>query len=162
MQPAVDITLRRRMNGAALAIGLILLLAISLIAIASMNLDKFNIAPLTEQQQRIQAFQAADSAINLALQEFPAAMFAAAAKPAPVASYVVEPIPDAESRPLYGYSLNSLDSRYFSIRAVGKSEQTQITLEQEVFVVMPSSDAFTYDARRCASTASLEAEAANC
>lgn len=59
----------RRQRGAALVIGLILLVIITLLAVVGMNISNSELASATSEQLRLRAFQAAETGVERGLQD---------------------------------------------------------------------------------------------
>jgi len=72
MNPVMSCTARsRREHGAALVIGLILLLVITILAVSGVVTSTLQLRMVSNQQQQENSFQAADSAIEIAMANEP-------------------------------------------------------------------------------------------
>jgi type IV pilus assembly protein PilX len=158
-------------SGAALVVGLILLLAISLMAIAGMNSAGLRLLPKSNDQFTIRAFQLADSAVELAFKNDESIVSSdGAVKEGSGGNdkdsfrYVVAPIPyDVPQPAIAGYSQAEFATRFYRLHAKGTSERgAAAEITQDIAHVIRASDVFLYSKGVCAASADLSTDAQIC
>ncbi len=133
--------LPRRQEGAALIVGLLLLLVLTVFAVSSMRTSTLDVALAGNTQFSENAFQAAESAIE-------AEIIQGAADPAVPrnGNYQFGPATNAATTVTYdatrlappGYSLTEYQSDHYIINSAGTaSKNAQTTNEQGFYVVIP-------------------------
>lgn len=163
-------------HGAALVVGLILLVAITLMALASMNSSTLDLMMAGNEQFRSRSFAAAETGIEVAVKNDPAFNTGADYDlPSAVAvgsgtdryTYIIRR-PNSgkvEGSPA-GYSTGGKDkfgAVYFRITSTGTSERNASSVTvQEVFQVVPAPDDKPYESTVCAGSSSLDANTSVC
>lgn len=145
--------LGRTQSGAALVVGLILLVAISLMAIASMNTATLDLVMAGNEQYRSRAFQAAEAAIEVALANDDAFDTSAAfstSEPIPFGddSYTYEVVSETSGTGFTGtpdgHTAGKFVAIFFKITATGESLRgAQSVHIQEAYQVTQNSDEVT-------------------
>lgn len=145
----------RRQNGAALVVGLILLVVLTLLAVSGMNTASTELRMSGNEQFRKRAFEASEAGIErgLALGPFnpgaPPVTVAAAPADAAVAedifSLLIAPLGPTAAPP--GYSLKTFSAEHFTIQSQGTSlrqgslsQNAAATHTQGLFLVVPKLD----------------------
>lgn len=166
----------RKQNGAALVVGLILLVAVTLMALAGMNSSTLDLMMAGNEQFRSRSFAAAETGIEVAMKNgtaFNTSQNYDLPTPASVGSgsdkytYGIGR-PNAgkvEGSPA-GYSSGGKDTFgavYFRITSTGTSERnaTSVTV-QELFQVVPAPDDKPYESSVCAGTSNLDGATSSC
>ncbi len=140
-------TPNHRQQGAALVVGLILLLVLTLLAVSGMNTSTLEMTMASNAQFSENAFQAAETGINRALQAGgfnDAAPLIVATTPVPPAStfqtvtafQAASPVPDG------GYSMGvqgaGVQAFHFTVTAIGSAPRNaQSTNTQSFYIVGP-------------------------
>lgn len=147
--------LPRRQTGAALIVGLILLVVLTLLAVSGMNTASTELKMAGNEQFRKRAFEASESGIErtLATGPFnpsspPVTVAATPADPANVDdrfSLLITPVGSTAAPP--GYSLKTFSAEHFTIQSQGDSLRTGTTFQNSVsthtqglFLVVPKLD----------------------
>lgn len=149
--------LRSRQNGAALVVGLILLLAITLLAVASMNASRLDLMMASNEQYHSRAFYAAETGIESAWRT-ESAFSSNADYPATMGAYTTDTLLTGDDSYKYrvtrpdngtiepapaGNSGNRFGVIRFRIEAHGKSERgSRATHVQELYLEVPRTDDF--------------------
>jgi len=163
----------RGQSGAALVVGLILLLAISVMAIANVNSVSMELIATGNEQYRIRAFQSAETAIERAIRNG-AAFDSATDYSMPTntttgigrdsfryeisrpSAGMIEQAPAGNSESVFG-------AIYFRITATGYSDHDKVAENiQELYQVVQAPDSISYDSRVCKSTTSLDRTSVSC
>jgi type IV pilus assembly protein PilX len=127
-RPAACITPRARQQGAALVVGLILLLVLTLLAVSGMNSASLEFIMAGNEQYRANAFQAAEAGVEQSLQlgafnpGSPAQAFAGA--PTATDNWNATITPQLAGNPLpalWGNSWNSFSTYHFEIASIATS-----------------------------------------
>jgi type IV pilus assembly protein PilX len=160
MSIAIPNPVPARQRGAALIVGLLLLLVLTLLAVSGMNSASVEFVMAGNEQYQKNAFQAAETGIE---QAFNGQVFIPRQDPAPVtnvampnaagdvlgytvATDVPDPVPLCEP----GYS-NDFGCFFFTVRATGRSIRSSVTAHTQGFsFVVKTSDA---DSPQCGGTA---------
>lgn len=140
----------RRQRGAALIVGLLLLLVLTLLAISGMNTASLELVMAGNTQYQANAFQAAESGIERALDE---GDFVPGAVAERIPATGVEPMPgnaaafvatvtsalDGAAQPaMWGSSWDAFSTFHFDISSVGTSARNAIaTNTQGIAVIAP-------------------------
>lgn len=153
--------LHPRQNGAALVVALILLVALSLMAISSMNTASLDLIMAGNEQYRSRAFTAAEAGIERALVggtfnsaadygsggTVPATAISIANFGSDTYSYLISrPNGGAVEAPPPGNSEGTFGTIYFRITSTGTSERGSGTTHiQELYQVVPAGDTLGCD-----------------
>jgi type IV pilus assembly protein PilX len=135
----------RRQRGAALVIGLILLLVLTLLAVSGMNSASLEFVMAGNEQYRTNAFEAAEAGIeqSMSLGTFNPAAAAQALAGAPTAtdawaSTITPQLGGAPLPALWGNSWNSFSTYHFEIQSTGTSVRNATALNvQGIAVISP-------------------------
>lgn len=135
----------RRQRGAALVIGLILLLVLTLLAVSGMNSASLEFVMAGNEQYRTNAFEAAEAGIeqSMSLGTFNPAAAAQALAGAPTAtdawaSTIAPQLGGAPLPALWGNSWNSFSTYHFEIQSTGTSVRNATALNvQGIAVISP-------------------------
>ena len=145
----------RRQQGAALVVGLILLVVLTLLAVSGMNTASTELKMAGNEQFRRRAFEASEAGIERGLAQGP---FNPGAPPAVVAatpadpavaedrySLLITPVGATAAPP--GYSLKTFSAEHFTIQSQGDSlragtafQNSVATHTQGLFLVVPKLD----------------------
>jgi Tfp pilus assembly protein PilX len=163
---------RLQQSGAALVVGMILLIAITLAAVATMNTATLDLIMVGNEQYHSRAFVGAETGVEHAWVDGkydtsaddpgPGATAAGIgndkytyAITRPNGGVVESPPPDKNSNGLYG-------TVYFKITSTGTSERNaKAVVTQEVAQIVKKSDETVYDPDLC-KTSNLDAAASTC
>jgi type IV pilus assembly protein PilX len=156
---SIQMTFRTKQNGAALAVGLLLLLVLTLLAISGMNTASLELIMAGNTQYRQNAFQAAETGIERALvdggfnpssgaQQIPATNPPQAIPGTNNADgYVVTITPALGGAPqpaLWGSSWDSFSTYHFDIQSTGTSVRNAVVVNfQGVAVISPADSTVT-------------------
>lgn len=167
-------TFQKKQSGAALVVGLLLLLVLTLLAISSMNTASLDLIMAGNEQYQARAFQAAeagvqDGFINGSFNSDPTSApfnFGPAATGDTVSTYeyTVTPLLNgALQPPPPGNSEGTFGALYFRIQSRGDSARgARAVHTQELYQVMQSAPEEVYEKGACANTTALESNSANC
>jgi type IV pilus assembly protein PilX len=133
---------RASQRGAALVVGLLLLLVLTLLAISGMNTATLELVMAGNTQYQQNAFQSAETGIEQAIRD---AAFNPSATPETIAvtadKFTATNTPQlngAAQPAIFGSSWNSFSSFHFEIQSTGTSERTaQAINRQGVAVIAP-------------------------
>ena len=137
----------RRQNGAALVIGLILLLVLTILAISGVNSASLEFFMAGNEQYRQNAFQAAESGIerSMVLGNYNPGIVAGQTllgQNGPTDSFTAQILPQMNGQPqpaLWGNSWNSFSTYHFEVRSTGAAARNASALNtQGVAVIAPS------------------------
>ena len=136
---------RRQQRGAALVIGLILLLVLTLLAVSGMNSASLEFIMAGNEQYRANAFEAAETGIeqSISLGVFNPSALAQALNGANTAtdlwtSTVTPQLNGAPLPAIWGFSWNSFSSYHFEVQSTGTSTRgAQAVNVQGVAVISP-------------------------
>jgi len=143
-------------SGAALVVGLILLVVLSLMAISSMNTATLDLIMAGNEQYRTRAFTAAETGIERALR-WNNGVYDSSASSGTVSGttgigsdhydFKIDPMNSGLEEPVSAFNSNGKFSAiYFRITATGSSERnSKVTDAQELFVVTNASSDKTCD-----------------
>ena len=157
--------MKQRQSGAALVIALILLVALSLMAISSMNTASLDLIMAGNEQYRGRAFAAAEAGIERAMK---AGTFNSGADSSQSStstgsgsdsySYTItRPNSGALEPPPLGNSEGTFGTVYFRITSTGTSERgTTAQSRQELYEIVRSSNEVPYSKSVCATTTNLD------
>jgi len=157
--------MKQRQSGAALVIALILLVALSLMAISSMNTASLDLIMAGNEQYRGRAFAAAEAGIASA---FKSGTFDSGADSSQSStatgsgndtySYTItRPNSGALEPPPSGNSEGTFGTVYFRITSTGTSERgTTAQSRQELYEIVRSSNEVPYSQSVCATTTNLD------
>lgn len=151
---AIQVIGRARQTGAALVVGLILLVVLTLLAVSGMNTASTELRMAGNEQFRKRAFEVSEAGIERGLAQGP---FNPSAPPAAVAQAPADPAnPDDQYSLLItpvgataappGYSLKTFSAEHFTIQSQGVSLRTDGTQNavsthtQGMFLVVPMLD----------------------
>ena len=143
-----------RQRGAALVIGLLLLLVLTILGISGMNSASVEFIMAGNDQYRSNAFQAAEAGIE---QSIIVGTFNPGAVSPPVAgtvpnttppdnftSSILSPLGAAPQPAIWGNSWNSFSTYHFEIQSTGTSSRNSRTTHQQgIAVIAPSSPSVT-------------------
>jgi len=140
----------QKQSGAALVVGLILLVVLTLMALASMNTASLDLIMVGNEQFRSRAFATAESGIELAIAN---TTFNTSADPAVVSgttsagdtySYAItRPSAGAVQNAPSGNSDGTFGAVYFRVTSTGKSKRNAVTVSaQELFQVVKKDNEF--------------------
>lgn len=136
-------------HGAALVVALIMLVALSLLAISSMNTATLDLVMAGNEQYRSQAFANAETGIERALASGTFNTGAATSSSSSGYSYSIEPQEDGaiqDAPPGYSEGSGQFGTVYFRITATGTSERGSRSVNtQELYQVVKSGDSVTCD-----------------
>ena len=150
---------------------MILLVAISMMAVSSMSTTALDLVIAGNEQYRSRAFTAAEAGIEQALNAGAYSTTTDITNPATSTGlgndayqYVItRPNNGAVEKPPTGYTTGTFGAVHFRITSTGTSERNaQAMTSQELFEVIRSGEDATYDDNVCAGTADLDADAASC
>jgi type IV pilus assembly protein PilX len=151
---AVAIRQCRRERGAALVIGLVLLLVLTVLAVATMNMSTSDLRMVANRQFQENAFQAAERGVELAMlrQNLPTTgevitQEETEVPDSPADTYEYEISFDPESGvtnvPSGGYSLGTgsgFSAYHFDVESTGTSARgAEVVHEQSFYIIGPSS-----------------------
>jgi type IV pilus assembly protein PilX len=145
----------RRQQGAALVVGLILLVVLTLLAVSGMNTASTELKMAGNEQFRKRAFEASEAGIERGLAQGPfnpsAPPVTVAATPVDAAvvedrySLLITPVGSTAAPP--GYSLKTFSAEHFTIQSQGDSlrsgtafQNSVSTHTQGLFLVVPMLD----------------------
>lgn len=140
----------RSQRGAALVVGMLLLLVLTLLAISGMNTASLELVMAGNTQYRQNAFQAAENGIERSLQE---AAFNPGAAPETVqgvaqnASFVAITSPQlngAALPALWGSSLDSFSTYHFEIESTGTSHRNAVAINRQGVAVVAPQDSTVF------------------
>jgi len=141
----------QRQSGAALVVGLILLVVLTLMALASMNTASLDLIMVGNEQFRSRAFATAETGIELAIAN---TKFDTSTDP-PITSgttsagdtysyQITRPTAGAVQNPPSGNSEGTFGAVYFQVKSTGKSKRNAVTdSTQELFQVVKKDSEFT-------------------
>lgn len=162
----------RRQTGAALVVGLILLLAITVMAVSSMNTASLDLIMAGNEQYRSRAFSAGEIAIERALvggtyntsQDDPGPGNVATGIGNDLYTYTItRPQSGAVTTPPPGNSMGSFGAVYFRIEATGTSERgSTVDLTQELYQVIKTADGLAHDAGCGTGSTNLDGTTSTC
>lgn len=164
----------KKQSGAALVVGLLLLLVLTLLAISSMNTASLDLIMAGNEQYQARAFQAAEAGVqdgflNASFNSDPTAApfnFGPANTGDTVSTYryTVTPMLNGEIQPPPpGNSEGTFGALYFRIQARGDSARgARADHTQELYQVMPTAPEEGYAKDACANTTALEANSSGC
>jgi Tfp pilus assembly protein PilX len=157
--------------GAALVVGLILLLAISLLAIANINSVSVDLIATNNEQFSARAFQSAEAGIAKAMLNdiaFSTASTFALTSGGVTGTgndtflYTVTPQNDV-NLPAPGNSETAFSAIYFRITATGHSEHGAVAENvQELYEVVHAPSSVAYSVTACRGTTSLDGATSSC
>ncbi|HEY4645655.1 MAG TPA: pilus assembly PilX N-terminal domain-containing protein [Steroidobacteraceae bacterium] len=142
-------TNHRRENGAALVVGMILLLVLTLLAVSGMNTASTELVMAGNEQFQENAFQAAEMGIEqamrngtfnpgMAIETFPATVVAGTTYDNYAASITPQPGPNMPHGAMWGNRLDSFATFHFEVQSQGQSARNaQTTHTQGMFVIAP-------------------------
>jgi hypothetical protein len=164
---------RARQSGAALVVGLILLVAITLMAISSMRGSTLDLIMAGNEQFRSRAFFAAETGIEAAYRN--GAVFNTSTDytlPSPVSVgsgsdrytfTITRPNDGRVEPPPPRNSVGTFGAVYFAINSTGTSERNAESRNvQEVFQVVRAPEDSMYNEDVCAGTSDLEGSLSSC
>lgn len=151
-------------------VGLILLVALTLLALASMNTASLDLIMAGNEQYRSRAFAAAEAGLE---RGFNTGVFSTAGASPEVSAntgtndtyrYTISPLFNGVGQtPPPGNSTGSFQAVYFDIQSTGDSARGATTTHnQEVMQVIQKTDDATYDESKCAGSAALTADRSGC
>lgn len=139
----------RRQRGAALVVGLMLLLVLTLLAVSGMNTASTELIMAGNEQFQENAFQAAETGIEqgmdtggfnpgIAVQNFPRVAVAGSATDFFTVSIAPQPGINTPMQAMWGNTWNSFSTFHFQIQSQGESARNAATTHvQGMFVVSP-------------------------
>jgi type IV pilus assembly PilX-like protein len=132
-------------QGAALIVGMVLLVVLTLLAISGMNTATTELLMAGNEKYQENAFQAAETGIERTIAT---AAFNPAAMPPPVppqvdlgdgSNYEAVVLPRGSSPPPPGYSIGTFGAEHFEIQSTGNSLRNATSSHvQGLFLVVPS------------------------
>jgi len=145
--------IRRAQRGAALVIGLILLLVLTLLAVSGMSSASLEFIMAGNEQYRANAFQAAEAGIEQSLRT---AVFNPAAAPQNLAgvttptdswtSVVAPQLGGAALPAIWGNSWNSFSTFHFEVQSTGTSARGALALNtQGIAIIAPYDNSIQAD-----------------
>jgi Tfp pilus assembly protein PilX len=159
-------------SGAALVVGLILLLAISLLAIANINSTSVDLIATNSEQFSARAFQSAETGIAKAMlndtafstaNKFSPAIDVAAGTGNDTYQYTVTRPLSEVNLPAPGNSETAFSAIYFRITATGHSEHAAVAQNvQELYEVVHAPNIVAYSVTACRGTTSLDGAISSC
>jgi len=132
-----------RQHGAALVVGLILLLVLTLLAVSGMSTATFELTMAGNTQYSQNAFQNAETGIEVALQSgnyntFSSPRIPVGCDPAnPAPPYCAETVYQTTTAPFDGaYSIGSFSAYHFDIDSAGRAERDAASNHTQGFYVV--------------------------
>lgn len=162
---------RHEQTGASLVVSMILLVAISMMAVSSMSNTALDLVIAGNEQFRSRAFTAAEAGIEQAWNNGTFSSAADFTQPATATGSgndtyqytITRPTGGAVSNPPSGFTSGTFGMVYFNVTATGTSERSaQAVTTQEMYEVVRSAEDATYNKSVCAGTANLDAAASSC
>lgn len=139
----------RRECGAALVVGMILLLVLTLLAVSGMNTASTELVMAGNEQFQENAFQSAEMGIeqgmrngafnpSIAVEIIPATVVAGTTTESYVGSITPQPGPNTPHGAMWGNRLDSFSTFHFEIQSQGQSVRNATTTHtQGMFVIAP-------------------------
>lgn len=162
---------RKQQSGAALVVGLILLVVLTMMALSSMNTASLDLIMAGNEQYRSRAFHAAEAGIEQAIkngtfdtsQDFAMGATSTGSGNDTYAYSITRPFNNIPQDPPPMTSTGVFKAAYFTITATGKSERNSTaTNTQELFEIVHSSDDESYDKKKCEKTSSIDDDTSKC
>ena len=155
-----NFSLPSRQRGVALIVALILLVALSLLAISSMNTATLDLIMSGNEQYRTRALANAEAGLTNALKngEFDASKKTEFSDPNNLYKYTIEPANSGKiERSSLGNSEGTFGAVYYLITSTGTAERSASSkIIQEIYEVVKNSNELTYDQSVCDTTTSLD------
>ena len=166
---------REKHAGAALIVALILLIALSLLAISSMNTATLDLIMAGNTQYKARAFTAAEAGLSEALTNgtFNTTTPSTTCTLTPTTpkpygddtyQYCITSANNGKIEPApLGNSLTNYGGAYFRVKAIGLSKKSaQATVSQEIYIVVRNQGDETYNSGICKNTNKLEDSSSQC
>jgi hypothetical protein len=149
-----------RNKGVALIVALILLVALSLLAISSMDTATLDLIMSGNEQYRTRALANAEAGITNALKngEFDASKKTEFSDPNNLYKYTIEPANSGKvERSSLGNSEGTFGAVHYLITSTGTAERSASSkIIQEIYEVVKNSNELTYDQSVCSTTKDLD------
>jgi hypothetical protein len=141
--------LHRKEKGAALVVGMILLLVLTLLAVSGMNTASTELVMAGNEQFQENAFQAAEMGIEQAMRNgafnpgnaietFPATTVTGTTSDTYAANITPQPGPNMPHGAMWGNRLDSFSTFHFEVQSTGQSTRNATTTHtQGMFVIAP-------------------------
>lgn len=151
---------KKKEYGTALIVALILLVALSLLAISSMNTTTLDLIMTGNEQYRTRALANAEAGLAVALKNgnFDASKTTTYSSPDNLYSYTIQPANSGKiEQSSTGNSLGTFGAVHYLITSTGNAERSaKAEVRQEIYEVVKSSNELTYDESICNITANLD------
>lgn len=165
--------LRKQQSGAALVVSMILLIAITLMAVSSMGNASLDLIMAGNEQFHSRAFFAAEAALETSWKndaaftssnDYPQTAAISMGSGSDAFQYgVVRPMGLLVGPPPSGSTMGTFGAVYWKIRGVGNSERnSQAVNLQELYETVRTDDGLTYRANTCLRTSNLDASVSAC
>ncbi len=140
----------RRERGAALVVGMFLLLVLTLLAVSGMNTASTELIMAGNEQYQENAFQAAEMGIEQGMlngafnpgtpiENFPAVVVAGTTPYSYAVNITPQPAPNVSHGAMWGNSLTSFSTYHFEIQSQGQSVRNAATTHtQGLFMIAPA------------------------